>query len=660
MIGYSVNITERKKIEEKIQLSEKRYRDLFNFSQAIICTHDMNGNFLSANPSLLEILGYEEHEVIGKNLKEFLQEGDQLVFDDVYLNAIRTNNKVKGIFKVIHKTGRKVYLLYQNYRVEESTDGDAYVIAFAQDVTDRINAEKELKEAKKLTEETARNKERFLANMSHEIRTPMNGIIGITSFLQKTQLTEEQRNYLNIVQESTHDLLTIINDILDLEKVGTGQIQLENIPFDIVAKTSTVIKLFELTARSNGLELLFENGLGNELCVTGDPTRFNQVLNNLISNSVKFTHRGTITVNASVEIETAEDVTVKFAIKDTGIGIDQKNIDKIFQPFTQAYPETTRKYGGTGLGLAITRNLVELQGGSIWVDSNPGEGSSFNFLIRFHKCRDSHKKLLGATQVTKNELGPLRILVAEDNQVNQLLTKGILNHLGFTAVTANTGGEVIDRLMEDDFDLILMDIQMPVMNGYEASDKIRNLPGSRKRNIPIIALTANALKGEEKNYIAAGMNGYLTKPFTEAVLYQEISRVIQQQNDLINSNKESMDQATGTTEKLYDLTLVSDLARGNKDFIINLAKIFIETVPPTAKEMVEACQQKKWEHMGKMAHKLKSTIDTMCINSLKDDIRIIEKNGKEQKDLDLTKVLVDKANNIIERAAAQLASEFDL
>jgi hypothetical protein len=156
------------------------------------------------------------------------------------------------------------------------------------------------------------------------------------------------------------------------------------------------------------------------------------------------------------------------------------------------------------------------------------------------------------------------------------------------------------------------------------------------------------------------MNGYLTKPFTEAVLYQEISRVIQQQNDLINSNKESMDQATGTTEKLYDLTLVSDLARGNKDFIINLAKIFIETVPPTAKEMVEACQQKKWEHMGKMAHKLKSTIDTMCINSLKDDIRIIEKNGKEQKDLDLTKVLVDKANNIIERAAAQLASEFDL
>jgi PAS domain S-box-containing protein len=662
MIGYSVNITERKKIEEKIQLSEKRYRDLFNYSQAIICTHDMEGNFLSANPSLLEILGYTEPEIIGKNLREFLVPTDQSSFEDIYLASIKTHNKVKGIFKVLHKSGRKVYLLYQNYRVEESTDGEAYIIAFAQDVTDRIKVEKELKEAKKITEDTARNKEKFLANMSHEIRTPMNGIIGITSFLQRTQLTEEQKNYLNIVQESTHDLLTIINDILDLEKVGTGQIQLENIPFNVVAKTSTVIKLFELTARSKGVELLFENKLGNELCITGDPTRFNQVLNNLISNAVKFTHSGTIKVRAHIVNETDREVALKFSIEDTGIGIDQDNIDKIFDPFTQAYPETTRKYGGTGLGLAITRNLIELQGGSIWVDSKPGEGSSFNFVISFQKCSESHKKLLQPTQVTKNELGTLSVLVAEDNQVNQLLTKGILEQLNFNVVTANTGKEVLELLDNNDVDVILMDIQMPEMNGYEASKQVRNLPDIRKRNTPIIALTANALKGEEERYFAAGMNGYLTKPFTAAALYEAIAKVIQEQNVLNNTNEESMEQASqpAATEKLYDLSLVSDLARGNKDFIFNLAKIFIETVPPTAKEMVEACEQKKWEHMGKMAHKLKSTIDTMCINSLKDDIRVIEKNGKEQKDLEHTKALVEKANGIIERAAAQLATEFNL
>jgi PAS domain S-box-containing protein len=660
MIGYSVNITERKKIEEKIQFSEKRYRDLFDYSQAIICTHDMKGNFLSANPSLLEVLGYEQKEIMGKNLKEFLLPEDQSGFEDLYLSSIETNNKVKGVFRVIHKTGRKVYLLYQNYRVEESSDSEAYIIAFAQDVTDRIKAEKELKEAKKLTEETARNKEKFLANMSHEIRTPMNGIIGITSFLQKTQLTSEQRNYLNIVQESAHDLLTIINDILDLEKVGTGQIQLENIPFDIIAKTSTVIRLFELTAREKGINLVFENQVGPELCVTGDPTRFNQVLNNLVSNAVKFTHDGKIKVRVFSEKETAETITLSFAVEDTGIGIDPDNINKIFQPFTQAYPETTRKYGGTGLGLAITKNLLELQNGRIWVDSKPDHGSCFNFSIPFHKCTGSQKKLLEPTRTINNELGPLKILIAEDNEVNQLLTKGMLEHLHFRVMAANTGREVLQRLNEEDFNVILMDINMPEMNGFEATRQIRSLAG-QKKNTPIIALTANALKGEEKNYITAGMNGYLAKPFTEAGLYQVISKVIGEQTSF-PTNDQNMNQNPGpeATEKLYDLALVSDLARGNKDFIFNLAKIFIETVPPTAKEMLEACEQKKWEQMGKLAHKLKSTIDTMCINSLKDDIRAIEKNGKEKKELELTATLVQKADTVIGQVAQQLKSEFNL
>jgi CheY-like chemotaxis protein/HPt (histidine-containing phosphotransfer) domain-containing protein len=496
--------------------------------------------------------------------------------------------------------------------------------------------------------------------MSHEIRTPMNGIIGITSFLQKTQLTSEQRNYLNIVQESAHDLLTIINDILDLEKVGTGQIQLENIPFDIIAKTSTVISLFELTAREKGISLVFENQVGPELCVTGDPTRFNQVLNNLVSNAVKFTHDGKIKVRVFSEKETAETITLSFAVEDTGIGIDPDNINKIFQPFTQAYPETTRKYGGTGLGLAITKNLLELQNGRIWVDSKPDHGSCFNFSIPFHKCTGSQKKLLEPTRTINNELGPLKILIAEDNEVNQLLTKGMLEHLHFRVMATNTGSEVLQCLYEEDFDVILMDIHMPEMDGFEATKQIRSLPG-QKKNIPIIALTANALKGEEKNYITAGMNGYLAKPFTEAGLYRAISKVISEQSSF-PANEPSMNQNTGpeATEKLYDLTLVSDLARGNKDFIFNLAKIFIETVPPTAKEMVEACEQKKWEQMGKLAHKLKSTIDTMCINSLKDDIRVIEKNGKEKKEFELSATLVQKADTVIRQVTQQLKTEFGL
>jgi PAS domain S-box-containing protein len=657
IIGYGVNITDRKIFEKQIQLSEKRYRDLFNYSQAIICTHDMKGNFLSANPALLEVMGYEEIEIIGKNIKEFLIEDDRQAFDDLYLPSIQKDNKTKGIFKVIHKNGSKVYLLYQNYRVEESSQGEAYIIAFAQDITDRVKAEKELKIAKLITEETARNKEKFLANMSHEIRTPMNGIIGITSFLQKTQLNEEQKNYLNIVQESANDLLTIINDILDLEKVGTGQIQFENIPFDIVAKTQTIIKLFEITARNKGVDISFENKIGSGLTIKGDPTRFNQVLNNLISNAVKFTSKGLIKVEAHKQDETAKEVTLQFSVSDTGIGIDRNNLEKIFNPFTQAYPETTRMYGGTGLGLAITKNLVELQGGSIWVNSEPKKGSTFSFSISFQKCSDGEQTHVQASARVENTLGELKILVAEDNEVNQLLTTGMLSQMGFSATSARNGKEVLELLSKDAFDIILMDIQMPEMNGYEATQAIRSLPGV-KRHTPIIALTANALKSEEENYNAAGMNGFLTKPFTESALYDLINQVLKVKQDFIHQNKEPMSQ--NSAEKLYDLAMVSELARGNQEFILNLAKIFIDTVPPTAKEMVEACEQKKWEQMGKLAHKLKSTIDTLNIASLKDDIRAIEKNGKEQKNLDITPAMVENADVVIRQVTEQLKSEFNL
>lgn len=662
MIGYSVNITERKKFEEKIQLSEKRYRDLFNFSQAIICTHDLQGNFLSVNPSMLEVMGYEEHEIVGKNMKEFLLPEDRNGVDDLYLKAfLEDNNKVKGLFRIINKSGGKVYLLYQNYKVEESPDSEAYIIAFAQDVSDRIKAENELRVAKKITEETARTKERFLANMSHEIRTPMNGIIGITSFLQKTELTEQQKSYLDIIDQSAHDLLTIINDILDLEKVGTGNIQLEKIPFDIIAKTNTVTKLFELVAKNKGVEIAFTNTIGQNLCVVGDPTRFNQAMNNLVSNAVKFTHQGTIQVKAVIENETTESITLKFSVEDTGIGIDPANVTKIFQPFTQAYPETTRKYGGTGLGLAITKNLLEIQGGKIWVESQPRKGSSFHFSITYDKCKESEKKVLEPRPAVKNELGDLRILLAEDNEVNQLLTSGMLEFLGFRIKVASTGNEAVAFIGKEDFDLVLMDIQMPEKNGFEATKEIRSNHDHNRRNIPIIALTANALQGEEKKYLAAGMNGFLTKPFTESGLYEIIAEVYKNATSFATLNNQPNQPAYMTsTEKLYDLSLVSELARGNQEFIMNLAKIFIDTVPPTSKEMSEACQNKKWEQVGKLAHKLKSTIDTMCINSLKDDIRLIEKNGKDQKNLNDIPGLVEKTDNIIKKVADQLKTEFSL
>ncbi len=661
VIGYGVNITERKLIEQKIQLSEKKYRDLFNYSQAIICTHNMKGDFLSANPALLDTLGYDEDEILSKNLKDLLLPEDRDGFDEIYLSSIANNTKVKGIFRILHKSGKKIYLLYQNYKVAATENEDAYIVAFAQDVTDRIKAEKQLKEAKKITEETAKTKEHFLANMSHEIRTPMNGILGITSLLLKTGLNNEQREYLSVIQSSAQNLLTIINDILDLEKVATGRIQLEEIPFDLINKLESVVKLFRVNAAAKGVELTFHNTIGRKLHVKGDPTRLNQVLNNLISNAIKFTHEGEILVKAEVEKELDDFIRLRFAVKDTGIGIDEDKLVKIFQPFTQAYPETSRKYGGTGLGLAITKNLIELQGGSIWVDSKPRKGSTFYFSITYQKSKEGDMPANTVEKQIRNDLGKLKVLLAEDNEVNQLLAKSILQYWGFDSEIATTGNEVLQLLQQEDFDVILMDIQMPEKSGLEAAREIRNLNDNRKKNIPIIALTANALRGEEKKYIAAGMNDYLTKPFKEVELYEVISRVLNK--DAALPKNEAKDEEIALPEpgeKLYDLKLVNELARNNEDFVRSLVQLFLDTVPVTSKEMVESSNQQNWEQTGKLAHKLKSTIDTMLITSIKEDIRSIEMSGKQKKNLESIPALVKKVDFVIGQTAQQLKADFGI
>lgn len=527
LIGYGLNITEQKKIEEQGKLSERRYKDLFNYSQAFICTHDLQGRLLEANPALCEAMETTPEEIIGRNLKSLLPAEDQPLFDSYYLPALRHHKKVKGLFCALKKSGRQVYLLYQNYKVELPGQ-EPYVVAFAQDVTDRIRAERQLKEAKKVTEETARAKEKFLANMSHEIRTPMNGILGITALLQKTRLNNEQQSFLQMIQDSAQNLLNIINDILDLEKIRSGEIVLEKIEFDIAAKLQSAIQLFQVEADRKNLRLVFDSHIGNRFAVTGDPTRFTQILNNLLSNAIKFTPAGTITLYAGIEHETEQEVLLHFYVQDSGIGIEESKLIKIFQPFTQAYAETTRKYGGTGLGLAITKNLIELQNGQIWVESEVKNGSTFHFTIRYAKASVEKLQPAGnSNEPVHNKLGKLKILLAEDNEINLLLARSILQYWGFEARVAVNGNEVIDLMQQEDFDIVLMDIQMPEKSGIDAAREIRAMTDPVKNKIPIIALTANALKGEEQKYFAVGMNDYLTKPFTEKELYAVIDRVYQ-------------------------------------------------------------------------------------------------------------------------------------
>lgn len=664
LIGYGFDITERRKYEEQIEISEKKYKDLFNYSQALICTHDMDGVLMEVNPAFCEQTGYRAEEAVGKSIRWFLPESDKPLFEENYLTPVKSNQKIKGVFRVIHKNGSLVYLLYQNFRVEVQGE-EPYIIAFSQDVTERIAMEKELKEAKKITEETARMKEKFLANMSHEIRTPMNGIMGITALLQKTHVNKEQANYLKIVQDSAQTLLNIINDILDLEKINSGNIDFEMIPFYVSEKLESIISLFKPIAETKKLDLHLQLNIEKELAVLGDPTRFTQIMNNLISNAIKFTHEGAVEVTASVVEKGEEITTVHFTVRDTGIGIADKGFEKIFSPFTQAYPETTRMYGGTGLGLAITKNLVDMQNGRIWIDSKLNIGSTFHVEIPFktykHSIEMSQKTEKQSRVISKK----VKVLLAEDNDINQLLANKILQHFGFEAKTAGNGNEAIQLLLQDDFDVVLMDIQMPVKNGIEAASEIRAMTDEKKRNIPIIALTANALKGEEQKYFAVGMNGYLTKPFKEKELYEAISGILPEDYLEVGEGNEAEagdaeEPVAAKVEKLYNLADLRIIQKDDEGFIKNIVGLFIQNVPKNAGELVTACDNGDWERVYFMAHKMKSSIDLVNIDAIRADIKRVELNAKTRENLEEIPAKVAYINEIVEKAAAQMKEEFSL
>ncbi|MBS1601906.1 MAG: PAS domain S-box protein, partial [Bacteroidetes bacterium] len=439
MIIYAIRITEEKEYEEKIRRSENRYRDLYNYSQALICTHDLNGRLLAVNPAVCRTLGYSEEEMIGRNLAEFLPERYLARFGEEYLKAIhRRDNNLSGEFCVLNKDGTEIYLLYRNFRMEEPGE-EPYIIGFSQDITDRVMMERELRFTKQLTDDVARAKESFLAHMSHEIRTPMNGILGIASLLNKTRLDVQQRNYLQLIQESANNLLVIVNDILDLEKIVAGKLQLESIPFKIVDKIATTIQSFIYRAEEKELGLIFQNSIPADLFVKGDPYRLSQVLNNLLSNALKFTNEGHIKVTTGITARDEDGVVIEVVVSDTGIGIGKERLARIFEPFEQADATISRKYGGTGLGLAICKHMVEMQNGELLVKSEEGKGSAFIIRVPYHLSIEAMQEKEIRQETDYKSLGHRKILVAEDVELNQYLARHILESWEFEAVIVNNG-----------------------------------------------------------------------------------------------------------------------------------------------------------------------------------------------------------------------------
>ncbi|AKD04961.1 PAS domain S-box protein [Pontibacter korlensis] len=517
------DITGRRKANEALLNSQKKYKDLVKYSQAYIISHDMQGRILSVNPYFMKDLLYTEEEVVGKPFSTFLA-GGQDAQVEVMLHHLQDDVSFDNVLKVEGKEKQLRYLHFYSYKVEERAI-EPYVIAIGYDLTERLLMEEELKQAKEAAEESARVKETFLANMSHEIRTPLHGILGMAGLLSKTPLNDQQQNYLKIIKSSSDNLLVVINDILDIEKIEAGKMHLEQIPFSVSEVVAVAFDAQKYKAEEKGLNYVLNPLPATGSVLVGDPYRLQQVLLNLLNNAIKFTDRGAVSLSTRVLEETDQAMTIEFMISDTGIGIPANKWETIFEGFTQASSSTTRKYGGTGLGLNICKSLVEMQGGRIWIESEENTGSTFHFILSYAKSvgvPESEEQ----QELDYSKLSHLRVLLTEDNEINVLLAEMILSGWGATVDVAFNGEEAVALATKNEYDVVLMDVQMPIMDGVEATRIIRQLPDPNKAEVPIIALTANAIQGDAEKYLQVGMDGYVSKPFEEDKLFMAINRLV--------------------------------------------------------------------------------------------------------------------------------------
>ncbi|MFA9390159.1 MAG: ATP-binding protein [Prolixibacteraceae bacterium] len=516
--------------------------------------------------------------------------------------------------------------------------------------TAKIKAE----HATKIAEEAVKAKQQFLSNMSHEIRTPMNVIIGFTKVMLKTDLTIKQKEYLAAIKMSGDTLIVLINDILDLAKVDAGKMTFNHTPFKMAMSISAMLHLFEPKIQEKNLFLNKEYDRRIPEVLIGDPVRLHQIIINLVSNAVKFTDKGEITVGVHLLNEDNEKVTLEFAVSDTGIGIDEDKLDKIFENFQQAYSGTSSLYGGTGLGLAIVKQFVEMQGGTIHVDSKINIGSTFRFNLDFQKT-NREAEYENEIEELDSDIKGLKILVVEDIALNQLLMKTMLEDFGFTCDLAGNGKLAIAKLQTETYDVILMDLQMPEMNGFQATEHIRKIMHS---NIPIMALTADVTTVDLAKCTAAGMNDYIAKPVNEKILYNKIAALIKKN---IQKKDTPVEQNTiRESQKCIDLEYLIKHTRSNPELMMKMITIYLQQTPPLITTMKLSLEANDWELLYSAVHKLIPSFSIMGINN---EFEIMAKQVQEyaQKQLASEKLpkLVLQLETVCKQACKELEVEYD-
>lgn len=514
-IGTGLDITDRKIAE----VGMKRYQILTEKARDIILFLDTDGNIIEVNEAAIKAYGYTYEEFLKLSIRDLRAEGS------VTKRLLERSIDEGILYKTLHYRSDKSVFPVEVSSQGAEIEGKPIVISIIRDITEREEAEKALQEAKNAAEIANKTKSEFLANMSHEIRTPLNGIVGMVDLTLMSDLDSEQRENLTIVKSCTNQLLTVINDILDFSKMEAGKLNIQKISFDIKDLVEETIKAHSHRAANKGIELNYAFSSTIPQYLIGDPNRVQQILNNLISNAIKFTETGEVWVKIKRIESTNSLIELLFSVEDTGIGISEENLGNIFKSFSQVDGSFTRRFGGTGLGLAISKQLSEIMGGRLWVESKLGLGSKFHFTLKFDqgvKERVISKEPSKFNMLNKDRT--YKVLLTEDDKVNQMVICRILKERGYWVDTANNGLEAVRKCEDNSYDIILMDIQMPLMDGIEATRKIREI--DRNKQTPIIAITAYALKGDREKFLEKGMDEYVSKPIKVDELFSAMNKCI--------------------------------------------------------------------------------------------------------------------------------------
>ena len=602
------------------ELNETREKLLSEYSRSlieasldplfVICP---TGKITDMNQAAIKVTGITRQKLTGTNFYDYFTDPEkaQEIYKEVFLKGFVTD------YPLTIKDHVLTDVLFNGsvYKNEKGNVLGAVVVA--RDVTEIKRAEKQLliaketaENAQKMAESASKSKQQFLSNMSHEIRTPMNAIIGFTKVMLKTELTKKQREYLSAIDLSGDALIVLINDILDLAKVEAGKMTFEQIPFKLSSNISSMIHLFEPKLQEKNIKLIKEYDKRIPEVLLGDSVRLNQIMLNLLSNAVKFTSAGKITVSVHLLEEDDKKVAVEFSIKDTGIGIRKENLETIFGSFQQAADETTRLYGGTGLGLSIVKQLLEPQGGQISVESEINKGSTFSFTLTFFKTKAKVEVMHDMLQLDM-EMKGINVLVVEDMPLNRLLIKTLLDDFGFESDVAENGKLALDKLYDNPYDIILMDLQMPEMDGFEATDYIRN---KLKLTIPIIALTADVTTVDAGKCKKVGMDDYISKPIDEKLLYSKMVTLIK--NAVRTSTAKSLKENAIEKAKCVNLEYLNIRTKSNPKMIKEMINIYLEQTPTLISLMKTSYNTQDWKSLSSAAHKM---IPSFSIMGMKKD-----------------------------------------